>query len=114
MARFNWEEAAKRDYITKHGSIPFWVGLESEEEPSEAREVALRVRLQATLDVVAHYATLTPFERQRQYEVVHWRLCDRFDEERRRLRHVDERLLSAIDEYESGILSLLKGLRPQA
>jgi hypothetical protein len=24
VARFDWEEAAKRDYVARHGSVPFW------------------------------------------------------------------------------------------
>jgi hypothetical protein len=113
VAKFDWDEAAKRDYIAKHGSVPFWVGLGLDEDPSEEREVALRVRLQATLDELARYAKLTDFERQRQYPLVHRRLCLRFDEERRALSDKDERLLGAVDEYERGLLSLLSGLRPR-
>jgi hypothetical protein len=113
VARFNWEEAARRDYVAKHGSVPFWVGLGSDEDPAEAVEVALRLRLQATLDLVKDYAMLAPFEQQRQYDAFYWRLCDRFDDERHRLGREDEKLSQAIDEYESGLLSLLAGLRPR-
>jgi hypothetical protein len=113
VARLNWEEAAKRDYVARHGSVPFWEGFGSGEEAAEAREVALRARLQANLDIVSDYATLTPVEQQRQYELFFRRLCERFDEERRRLQKDDRRLEQAIDEYESGLLSLLQGLRPR-
>lgn len=113
MARFNWEEAAKRDYVAKHGSVPFWVGLGRGEDLAEAKEVALRARLQAILDVVQEYASLSPVEQQRKYELFHWKLCDRFDDERWRLRREDEGLIKAIDQYESGLLSLLEGLRPR-
>ena len=113
MARFNWEDAARLDYVAKHGSVPFWVGLGPGEDAAEEREVALRARLQATLDVVRDYATLSPVEEQRMYEPLHRRLCARFDDERWRVRHEDKGLLHAIDEYEAGVLSLLAGLRPR-
>jgi hypothetical protein len=113
VARLNWEEAAKRDYMARHGSVPVWEGFGPDEDAAEAREVALRARLQALLDVVADYASLAPVEQQRQYELYYRRLSDRFDEERGRLRGDDGRLMHAIAEYESGLLSLLKGLRPR-
>jgi hypothetical protein len=78
--------------------VPFWVGLGPGEDPVEAEEVALRARLQAGLDVVEDYATLTPFEQQRRYALFRSRLCDRFDDERRGLRHDDVRLRRAVDE----------------
>ena len=113
MPKFNWEEAAKRDYVAKHGSVPFWVDLGSGEDRVESREVALRARLQAALSIVGEYAELSPFERQRRYQSYHRRLCDRFDDERGRVTTGEQRLKRAIDEYEAGLLSLLRGLRPR-
>lgn len=113
MGKFDWEEAAKRDYIALHGSVSFRFGLDSGKDPIEGREVALRARLQAVLSVVDDYSRLTPKEQQRHYERVYWKLGERFDDERRRLRTAEPRLIKAIDDYEAGLLSLLKGLRPR-
>jgi hypothetical protein len=113
MTKLNWEEAAKRDYVAKHGSVSSWVDLGSGEGRAEAREVAMRVRLQANLSVVREYADLTPLERQSRYQSYRQRLFNRFDDERSRIRSGDTRLREAIDEYEAGLLSLLRGLRPR-
>lgn len=113
MAKFDWEEAAKHDYIARHGSISYKFGLGSDRDPVEEREVALRARLQAALSVLDNYAKLSPVEQQRHYERVYWQLCGRFDEERSRVGIAEPRLLKAIDEYENGLLGLLRGLRPR-
>jgi hypothetical protein len=114
VARLNWEEAAKRDYVAKHGSVPFWPELGSGSETrAEKQEVALRARLQAHTAIVQEYAELAPFERQNRYMVYRRRLCDGVDAERRRLRSRDPRFARAIDEYENGLLSMLADLRPR-
>jgi hypothetical protein len=113
MARFDWEEAAKRDYVAQHGSVPFWSGLGHDETPEEKREIELRARLQALLEVVGDYAQLSQLDKQRFYHSFFTRLCNRFDDERDRVRSNTPRLLEAIDSYEKGLLSLLKGLRPR-
>jgi hypothetical protein len=114
VARLNWEEAAKRDYVAKYGSVPFWSGLGGGHETrAERHEVALRARLRAHTAIVQEYAELTLFERQNRYMVYRRRLCDRVDDERRRLRSRDPRFASAIDEYENGLLSMLADLRPR-
>jgi hypothetical protein len=113
MSRFDWEEAAKRDYAARHGSVPFWSGIGQDETLEERRDVELRARLQALLEVVSQYAELPPVEQQRFYRSFYSRLCTRFDDERDRVRTKDTGLLAAIDQYEAGLLSLLKGLRPR-
>jgi hypothetical protein len=113
MAKFNWERAAKEDYIARHGSLPGWgVYAQDDEARLERKEVDLRVRLQKTcLKVVADFAALPGFERRRRYEAYFHRLCRLFDAERDRVAP-QTRLDRAIREYEAGALALLKGLLP--
>lgn len=113
MAKFDWEEAAKRDYVARHGSVSYLSGLDSGKDPLEERDVALRARLQAALSILDDYSRLAPKEQQRHYERVYRSLCERLDAERQRLRNDEPRLFKAIDEYETGLLSILKGLRPR-
>jgi hypothetical protein len=114
MARFDWERAAKEDYIRRHGSLPFWVGLAKDdlEDAVVQKQADLQRRLAAVLDVVAEFARLTPFERRRQYELYFRRICRRFDEERARLARPSLAESDAIDNYERGTLALLKGVLP--
>jgi len=113
VAKFNWERAAKEDYIARHGSSPGWgVYARDNEGCLERQEVKLRVRMQTTcLDVVADFAALPAFERTRRYETYFNRLCRLFDTERARVAP-RTRFDRAITEYEAGTLALLKGLLP--
>jgi hypothetical protein len=112
VAKFDWDRAAKDDYIRRHGSIPFWVGLgrDESEEIIVREELDLRKRLSGILELVAQFADLTPFERRRQYELFFGQICRRFDDERAKVVNPNPTFDEAIDEYERGTLSLLKGV----
>jgi hypothetical protein len=111
MAKFDWERAAREDYIARHGSVPHWAGYQrDEEERLERDEVDLRVRLQTNcMAVVAEFADLSAFERRRRRSVYFNRLCRLFDAERSRVGHT-RRLAAAITDYERASLALLEGL----
>lgn len=112
MARPNWERAAKQDHVARYGSVPFWLGLDRDDQEDMliAREVQLRKRLGGTMDILREFAALSPFEQTRRYELYYRRICSR-DTERAHIEASHQALHRAIDEYESGTLALLKGLR---
>jgi hypothetical protein len=113
MGKFNWAHAAKRDYIARHGSISTGGHASGDLDVLERKDVALRARLQAHVKIIHEYARLRPADQQARYELFFRKLCARFDDERERVRGDDGRLIDAINEYESGLLALLKSIRPR-
>jgi hypothetical protein len=113
VSRFDWEAAAKRDYVARHGSISYRGDLASGKDRLDEREVALRFRLQRAMSLLDEYARLPTKERQNRYHLVLAQIRQRCDEERRRLRMKEPRLERAIDEYGAGLVAILDGLRPR-
>jgi hypothetical protein len=121
--RLDWEEARRREIVTKHGGVPSWSDMagDTSTEPisRKGREALLRAASEEGRKVIKRYKALAPRERRERYAVASAELDAVYGRARQRIgslpsaQRVPAKGQLATEEFQwRGELRRLSALRP--
>jgi hypothetical protein len=110
--RLDWEGAARRDYVSRHGSVPAWVDLPKPKPEQTKFGMRLKGKAQSRCDaILKQFESLTAEQRASSLKAYRERVKRACEEVRNGIRSDRARFASVVDAVERSSLSRLDKLR---